>query len=136
VEEDVNKKKEIAKKKDEPLPPSKRIELDNKGVGPIKQISLSDKIDPDMVAVGKEFFGTKCISCHMADSKLVGPAPKGILDCRSPEWIMNMMINPQEMLKKDPLAKEMLTEFKGVPMIDQNLNEEEARAILEYFRTL
>lgn len=37
---------------------------------------------------------------------------------------------------KDPLAKELLIEFNGSPMANQNLSQEDARAVLEYFRTL
>ena len=49
---------------------------------------------------------------------------------------MNMIINPGEMLEKDSLAKELLAEFNGVPMINERITEDEARAMLEYFRTL
>ena len=62
--------------------------------------------------------------------------PKGILDRRSPEWVMNMILNPDVMVQEDPLARDLLMEFNGSPMANQNLSEEEARAILEYFRTL
>ena len=55
---------------------------------------------------------------------------------RSPEWTMNMILNPEEMVKKDPLAKELLIKFNGSPMANQNLTEDEARQVLEYFRTL
>ncbi|GAA5225354.1 hypothetical protein GCM10025777_59850 [Membranihabitans marinus] len=116
--------------------PSKRIVLDNKGVGPIKNLELPTEIDQSMVLKGKNLFDTKCITCHLADKNVIGPAPKGILKRRSPEWIMNMILNPAEMLEKDPLAKELLVEFKGTPMIDEGMTEEEARAMLEYFRTL
>ena len=34
---------------------------------------------------------------------------------RTPEWIMNMILNPTEMVEKDPLAKELLVEFNGSP---------------------
>jgi hypothetical protein len=40
------------------------------------------------------------------------------------------------MLKEDPLAKALFLEFNGSPMANQHLSEAEARAILEYFRTL
>ena len=45
-------------------------------------------------------------------------------------------LNPDEMVQKDPLAKALLMEFNGSPMANQNLTEEEARSVLEYFRTL
>ncbi len=121
---------------DAPLPASKRIVLDRKGIGPVKDIKLPKEINSEMVLAGRELFDTKCISCHIAEKNLVGPAPKGILERRSPEWIMNMIINPTEMLKKDDFAKELLAEFKGVPMINEQITVKEARAILEYFRTL
>ena len=47
---------------------------------------------------------------------------------------MNMVLNPQEMTRQDPTAKELLGEFM-TQMPNQNLTEEEARAVLEYFRT-
>jgi hypothetical protein len=47
---------------------------------------------------------------------------------------MNMVLNPQEMLQKDATAQELLAQFM-TQMPNQNLTEEEARAVLEYFRT-
>ena len=76
------------------------------------------------------------MACHRPDKKFIGPAPKGVLERRTPEWVMNMILNPEEMVQKDPLAKDLLVEFNGSPMANQNLTEEEARAVLEYFRTL
>jgi hypothetical protein len=77
-----------------------------------------------------------CTACHKPDKKFIGPAPKGILERRSPEWVMNMILNPEVMIKEDPLTEELLKEFNGAPMANQNLKEDEARAVLEYFRTL
>jgi hypothetical protein len=48
---------------------------------------------------------------------------------------MNMILNPEEMVNKDPIAKELLDRYLS-PMADQNLTEEEARKVLEYFRTI
>ncbi|MGO3707798.1 MAG: c-type cytochrome [Mesonia hippocampi] len=131
--EQVVKKKDNAKKS---LPASKRVDLNNKGVGPITSVNLPKAIDQSMVKHGEEVYQKMCTACHRVDKKFIGPAPKGILKRRSPEWIMNMILNPEEMVKKDPLAKELLAEFNGAPMANQNLTEKEARAVLEYFRTL
>ena len=49
---------------------------------------------------------------------------------------MNMILDPEGMVQKDPLAKSLLIEFNGSPMANQSLTKEEARAVLEYFRTL
>ena len=72
----------------------------------------------------------------MANRKLIGPAMKGIYERRSPEWVMNMLLNPAEMLKKDPVAIALLKEYNNIMMLNQNLTNEEARSISEYLRTL
>jgi len=116
--------------------PSERVDMSTKGIGPITSLTLDDTIDQEMAAKGKEVYNVNCLACHKPDRRFIGPAPKGILERRTPEWIMNMILNPEEMVQKDPLAKELLIEFNGSPMANQNLTEEEARQILEYFRTL
>ena len=118
------------------VPASQQITLSDKGVGPITSIELPAEIDQAMVAHGSEIYTKMCTACHRPDKKFIGPAPKGIMERRSPEWIMNMILNPEEMIQKDPLAKALLAEFNGAPMANQNLTQEEARAVLEYFRTL
>jgi len=106
----------------------------NKGIGPITSVTLGE-IDQALVAEGEVVFKAKCTACHKISKKFVGPALKGVTQRRSAEWIMNMTMNPEEMIKKDPIAIQLLAEANGAPMANQNLTEEEARAILEYFRT-
>lgn len=122
--------------KTESVPASKKIDLTNKGIGPITSIDLPTEIDQTMAAHGADVYKKMCTACHRPDKKFIGPSPTGILERRTPEWIMNIILNPEEMVQKDPLAKELLMEFNGSPMANQNLTEEEARAVLEYFRTL
>ncbi len=111
-------------------------DLSNKGIGPVKSITLGADIDQAMAVKGGEVFKSKCTACHKIGKKFIGPAPNGIFERRSPEWIMNMILNPDEMVKKDADAKALLMEYNGSPMANQNLTEEEARNVLEYFRTL
>ncbi len=122
--------------KTENIPASKRVDLKTKGVGPITSVNLNSEIDQEMVVHGEDVFKKMCTACHRADKKFIGPAPNGILERRSPEWVMNMILNPEEMVQKDQLAKDLLIEFNGSPMANQSLSQEDARAILEYFRTL
>ncbi|MEQ6122388.1 cytochrome c [Reichenbachiella sp. MALMAid0571] len=109
--------------------------LKNKGIGPVKEVSLGE-IDDAIATEGKALFEQLCTACHKPTEKLLGPAPKGILERRSPEWVMNMIINPDVMIQKDPIAKQLLVEANGIPMANQNVSQEDARKILEYFRTL
>lgn len=116
--------------------PSERVDMSTKGVGPVKSVTIGETIDQDMATKGEALYNTNCLACHKTDKKFIGPAPKGILERRTPEWIMNMILDPEGMVKNDALAKELLIEFNGSPMANQGLTEEEARQILEYFRTL
>jgi len=117
-------------------PASERIDLSSKGVGPIKSITLDAEIDEALAKKGEEVYDQMCLACHRVGKKFIGPAPNGILERRSPEWVMNMILNPEGMVKEDPLAKELLTEFNGAPMANQGLTEDQARSVLEFFRTL
>jgi mono/diheme cytochrome c family protein len=115
---------------------SETIDLTNKGVGPVKSVALGATINQAMATQGAEIYKKMCTACHKPDKKFIGPAPKGIMKRRAPEWIMNIILDPEGMVKNDPLAKALLIEFNGSPMANQNLTQEEARAVLEYFRTL
>jgi mono/diheme cytochrome c family protein len=102
------------------------------GVGPVKSLTLAE-VDPAMAQEGEAIFKTNCVACHKLDGKLVGPSLGDVTKRRKPEWIMNMILSPQEMLEKDPVAKKLLAEYIA-PMTDMNLTEEQARKVLEFFR--
>lgn len=108
--------------------------MQNKGIGPVDNLNLPSDVDPAMATRGEELFKNMCSACHKMDKKFVGPALVGVTERRSPEWIMNMILNPETMIKEDPIAKKLLVESNMAVMANQNLSEEEARAILEYFR--
>lgn len=109
--------------------------MSNKGIGPVKQLTLGE-LNPIMAAEGEDIYKKMCSACHKPTEKFIGPAPKGILERRSPEWVMNMILNPEEMVKSDPIAKKLLVEANLAPMANQHLTEEQARKVLEYFRTI
>lgn len=104
----------------------------DKGVGPVTEVKLA-ALDGALADKGKDLFTTKCAACHKIEEKYVGPALKDVTKRRKPEWIMNMMLNSTEMVQKDPIAKGLLEEFL-TPMPIQNLSQEDARSILEFFR--
>lgn len=107
----------------------------SKGVGEFKDVEISSSIDPALVSKGKELFQTSCTACHLpTDQRLVGPGLKGITKIRTPEWIMNMITGPIQMVKEDSVAHAVYEEFNRVQMTDQGISKEGARAILEFFR--
>ena len=111
---------------------------DDYGIGPIAKggVTLGDVIDDSMAEQGKEIYSKMCTACHKPEKKFIGPAPKGVLKIRTPEWVMNMILNPEQMIKENAAARKLLMEFNGAPMANQNLTEDQARQVLEYFRTL
>lgn len=102
------------------------------GIGPITAFELGE-LNADMAAKGEEVFRIKCSACHKTDSRYIGPELGTVLDRRSPAYVMNMILNPEQMLAEHPEARAMLAEYM-TPMANQNLTEEEARAIIEYLR--
>jgi mono/diheme cytochrome c family protein len=107
----------------------------DKGVGPVKSLSLASSIDDAIAKEGEQLFITKCSACHKLDQKYVGPPLRGVTKRRAPEWIMNMILNPDKMTKENAAAKELLATYM-TQMTNQNIAEPEARKILEYFRSI
>jgi len=110
------------------------FEMEN-GIGPVKEKIQLAAIDLNMVAEGEEIFKVKCAACHKIDERFVGPAQRYTADRRTPEYILNMILNPDEMTKKHPTGKEMLAEYFA-PMTNMNLEMEDARKVLEYLRQI
>lgn len=131
---DKKKAEYPVKSKTETAAPAKKIDpMTDKGIGPVKSITLGD-IDQAMVGEGEKIFKAKCSACHKISKRFIGPGMKGVTERRTPEWIMNMILNPEEMVQKNQLAMDLLKEYNA-PMANQSLTEDEARKILEYFRT-
>jgi mono/diheme cytochrome c family protein len=105
-----------------------------KGIGAIKNVTLNNPLDEARIKRGLEVYGMKCQSCHTLDDKrVVGPGWKDITKKRKPEWIMNMILNVDVMLEKDPEAQKLL-ELCLMRMPNQNVSVGDARDILEFMR--
>lgn len=91
-------------------------------------------LDAALAEKGNNIASTKCFSCHKTtNEKLVGPGWKGVTQRRTPHWIMNFITNPDPMIDKDPEVQAQL-ELCLVRMPNQNLTDNEARAIVEFMR--
>lgn len=109
------------------------FELEN-GLGPVKEKVELGALDPALADKGKALFEAKCSMCHKVDTLYIGPALGEVTTRRTPAYIMNMILNPQEMVERHPVAKQLLAE-RMTFMANQNLTLNEARAVLEYLRT-
>ena len=99
---------------------------------PVSEVELGP-IDAALAAEGQQVFETRCTTCHRMSERYIGPPLGDVVAQREPAYIMNMILAPEKMLQADPTAQQLLAEY-SVPMTNQNLSEEEARAILEYLR--
>jgi cytochrome c1 len=104
------------------------------GIGPVTQTVDYDDLDQAMADRGKAIFDSKCMSCHKFGERYVGPDLAQVTETRTGAYIMNMILNPAEMVQKHPEARAKLAEFM-TPMPFQNVTEDEARDILEYLRS-
>jgi len=126
----VERKEESHAAEEEQLTP---FQLEN-GIGPIKEKIELGALDPALAAKGHEVFEAKCSMCHKMDTTYVGPSLGEVTTRRTPAYIMNMIMNPQEMVEHHPVAKQLLAE-RMTFMPNQQLTREDTRAVLEYLRT-
>jgi len=108
-------------------------QVGDKGIGPINSLTLGP-VDGAMADKGKAIFNEKCAMCHGLTEDKTGPAVGNVLSQVAPEFIMNFLLNTAEMEQKDPLVLGLIKKF-GLPMPPPGLDQDQARAILEYLRT-
>jgi len=116
------------------MEPINQQENKDYGIGPAKNIKLGP-IDPKMVMKGKDLFNNKCLLCHELDQKKIGPPLRNITKTRTPEYIMNLLLNTVKMQQDDPVVKELITIYK-VPMTPPDFTPEQVRSVLEYLRSV
>jgi cytochrome c551/c552 len=105
-----------------------------RGEGKFSKVDIAPTLDEKMAESGQKVYDVKCNSCHkLTSEKLVGPGWKDVTQRHKPEWIMNFVTNPDVMLNKDPKAQAQL-ELCLVRMPNQNVADEEARALYEFMR--
>lgn len=104
------------------------------GIGPVtERIEIGDEIDQELVTKGRNIFEMKCEMCHNMQGRMVGPQLGDVMEYRSPEFVMNFILNPSGMVREHPVGQELLREYM-MQMPYQNVKEDEARAIVEFLR--
>ncbi|MEI8280195.1 MAG: cytochrome c [Bacteroidota bacterium] len=106
----------------------------NRGEGKFTHVDVAATLNAAMADAGEKVFSVKCNSCHkLTEEKLVGPGWKGVTSRHTAEWIMNFVTNTDAMINKDPKAQALL-EICLVRMPNQNLSDDDARALYEFMR--
>jgi len=105
------------------------------GIGPIKEKLELGQIDLIKAKSGEKIFTEKCTQCHKLDERYTGPALRDVTTRRTPEFILNQILNPEEMTKRHPEVKKLLATYP-TQMTYQNVSLDDAKAILDYFRSV
>jgi mono/diheme cytochrome c family protein len=106
-------------------------ETSGRGVGPVAKVDIAS-LDAARALAGSQLFTAKCSACHKINERYIGPALIGVTKRRQPEWICNMILNPENMIQQDPTAKALLAQYLA-PMANQHLSQNEAESILAFF---
>lgn len=84
---------------------------------------------------GQTIFETKCVSCHtVGQGDRIGPDLKDIHERREREWLTRWITDPINMSKNDPVGRQILAQYRNVPMPPPGLNEGEIGQVLAYIR--
>lgn len=77
-----------------------------------------------------------CAACHsIGKGKLVGPDLKGVTKKYEEAWLIKFIRSSQTMVKAgDELAVKTFEENGKIPMPDNNLSDEEIKALLDYIK--
>ena len=86
---------------------------------------------------GEQIFRTRCASCHsITGTELagaLGPDLLGVTRKREPQWLLDWLKAPDQMLKKkDPIAMALYKQYNKLAMPNMRLNKEEALSLLDY----
>lgn len=89
--------------------------------------------DAQLAAKGEQIFKMKCTACHQYDKRLVGPPLRDVVKRRSADYIISMIISPEAMQENNDTVKALVQQYM-TKMTNQNVTQEEARAIYEHLR--
>jgi mono/diheme cytochrome c family protein len=93
-------------------------------------------VDAGLAAKGKLLFTSKgCIACHAFGKVVTCPDLVGVPKQRSAEWMTQQILHPDVMVKEDPITMELRTHYK-LPMTNQNVKPDEAKALIEYIKSM
>jgi copper(I)-binding protein/mono/diheme cytochrome c family protein len=86
---------------------------------------------------GEQMFRTRCATCHTVTGNeqagALGPDLLGVTRRREPQWLMDWLKAPDQMLnKKDPIAMALYEQYNRLAMPNMRLHKEEALALLDY----
>lgn len=104
------------------------------GIGPIRNVQLGP-INQQMAQQGEQIFRGECMKCHMLDKSVLGPPLRDVANRRTPEFIMNMILNPSENVTRQPSLQKYQQQYSQ-SMAVTGIDSSGARKVLEYLRSV
>jgi len=91
-------------------------------------------MDGGLAAKGEKLFQAKgCAVCHGFGKKITCPDLVGVSMRRTATWMENQILHPEVMVKEDPITIDLKKSY-ALPMTNQNVKPEEARALIEFLK--
>jgi len=106
---------------------------DEHGFGPVDEPMETGELSTELASEGRTIFYTYCTACHAMESSISGPALRQVPANRTPEFIMNYILNPTENRENHPIGQQLGEQYTMI-MVDMGLDRDQARAIYEYLR--
>ena len=103
--------------------------------GKIQHVDIKPEIDKAMAEQGLRIFDVTCTSCHKYDERYVGPPLRKVTQTRTPEYVMNMILDTETMIDNDDTVKCLLQEYM-LKMPNMQVDEKDARSVLEHLREI
>jgi len=113
--------------------PKEKFEILN-GFGPLKEAVEVGELNTELATVGEDIFEEKCVSCHSLDDPEIGPPLRDVTFFRSPTFIMNQILDPDQNGMNHPEMIELRAEYDTTMIVEGGVTMDEARALLEYLR--
>jgi mono/diheme cytochrome c family protein len=87
-----------------------------------------------MASKGERLFTSKgCVVCHGFGKVITCPDLHGVTMRRTAQWMEQQILHPDVMVKTDPITRELKTHH-ALPMTNQGLTADEARAVIEFLK--
>ena len=83
---------------------------------------------------GQALFQQKCSSCHtIGGGNSAGPDLKDVTARRDRDWLIRFIVAPDRLIaQKDPIATQLLQEYRNLPMPNMGVSDADAAALLVY----
>ena len=91
-------------------------------------------VNATLAASGENLFQTKgCVVCHGFGKKITCPDLVGVSMRRTARWMEQQILHPEVMVKEDRISAELKTQYV-LPMTNQGLKPDEAKAVIEFLK--